>query len=93
MDMILLAKVVCKEADIWGHQSTPERCGVLIKNKRGTLVHNPFLAVVDTLERRQLADIRSMSLNQLFSDPRTIDGLAKSEPKPEPCSTIPELGG
>ena len=93
MELILLAKVVCKETEIWGHPSTPERSGVLIKKKRGTLVHNPFLAMIDTLERRQLADIRSMSLNQLFSDPRTIDGLAKREPKPEPCSTIPELGG
>jgi hypothetical protein len=38
-----------------------------------------LLAVVDTLERRQLAVIRSMSLNQTASDPRTINGAAKNE--------------
>jgi len=35
--------------------------------------------VIDTLERRQLAVIRSMSLNQTASDPRTINGTAKVE--------------
>ena len=67
------------EADIREHQSTLGRSGVLISNKRGTLIPNPLLAVVDNLERRQLAVIRSMSLNQLASDPRTINGTAKNE--------------
>ena len=79
MDLILLAKVVRMEADIREHQSTLDRSGVLISNKRGTLIPNPLLAVVDNLERRQLAVIRSMSLNQLASDPRTINGTAKNE--------------
>ena len=79
MDLILLAKVVRMEADIREHQSTLDRSGVLISNKRGTLIPNPLLAVVDNLERRQLAVIRSMSLNQLSSDPRTINGTAKNE--------------
>jgi len=51
---------------------------VLIQNKRGTLVANPLLAVIDTLERRQMAVIRSMSLNQQASDPRTINGAART---------------
>ena len=79
MDLILLAKVVRMEADIREHQSTLDRSGVLIQNKRGTLVPNPLLAVVDNLERRQLAVIRSMSLNQMSSDPRTLNGSAKNE--------------
>ena len=79
MDLILLAKVVRMEADIREHQSTLDRSGVLIQNKRGTLIPNPLLAVVDNLERRQLAVIRSMSLNQLSSDPRTLNGSAKNE--------------
>ena len=81
MDLILLAKVVRMEADIREHQSTLDRSGVLIQNKRGTLIPNPLLAVVDNLERRQLAVIRSMSLNQLSSDPRTLNGSAKNENK------------
>jgi len=34
--------------------------------------------VIDTLERRQLAVIRSMSLNQLASDPRTINATGQA---------------
>lgn len=78
LDLILLAKVVRMEADIRKHQETLDRSGVLIQNKRGTLVPNPLIAVVDTLERRQMAVIRSMSLNQMASDPRTINASAKS---------------
>ena len=79
MDLLLLAKVVRMEADIRKHQETLDRSGVLIQNKRGTLVPNPLIAVIDTLERRQLAVIRSMSLNQMASDPRTINGAAKQQ--------------
>jgi hypothetical protein len=81
MDLLLLAKVVRMEADIRKHQETLDRSGVLIQNKRGTVIPNPLIAVVDTLERRQLAVIRSMSLNQTASDPRTINGAAKNEGK------------
>ena len=53
--------------------------GMMIENKRGTPIPNQLLSVIDTLERRQLAVIRSMSLNQTASDPRTINGSAKVE--------------
>lgn len=78
MDLILLAKVVRMESDIRKHQDTLDRSGVLIQNKRGTFVPNPLISVIDTLERRQLAVIRSMSLNQMASDPRTINGAAQN---------------
>jgi hypothetical protein len=48
-----------------------------VKNKRETPIPNPLLSVIDTLERRQLAVIRSMSLNQTASDPRTINATGK----------------
>jgi len=79
LDLILLAKVVRMEADIRKHQHTLDQSGVLIKNKRGTPVANPLLAVIDTLERRQLAVVRSMSLNQQHADPRTLNGAAKTQ--------------
>ena len=82
MDLILLAKVVRIEADIRKHQHTLDRSGVLIKNKRETLIANPLLSVIDTLQRQQLSIIRSMSLNQQASDPRTINsrmGNAQSD--------------
>ena len=78
MDLLLLAKVVRMEADIRKHQDTLDRSGVLIQNKRGTLIANPLLAVIDTLQRQQMAVIRSMSLNQQASDPRTLNGSAKA---------------
>jgi hypothetical protein len=78
MDLLLLAKVVRMEADIRRHQETLDRTGVLIKNKRETMVANPLLSVIDMLERRQLAVIRSMSLNQMHADPRTINGSAQN---------------
>jgi hypothetical protein len=73
-----LAKVVRMEADIRKHQETLDRSGVLIQNKRGTLIPNPLISVIDTLERRQMAVIRSMSLNQMASDPRTVNGYARA---------------
>lgn len=78
MDLLLLAKVVRMEADIRKHQEVLDRSGVLIKNQRGTMIPNPLIAVIDTLERRQLAVIRSMSLNQQASDPRTLNAAGKA---------------
>ena len=67
MDLILLDKVVRMEADIRQHQAAVEEQGVIIENQRGTPIPNPLLAIIDTVERRQLAVIRSMSLNQQAS--------------------------
>lgn len=72
-DLVLLAKVVKLEAAIRKYQATLDASGPLIKNKRETLVENPLFKVVDTLQRQQLAIIRSMSLNQTDSDPRTLN--------------------
>ena len=52
---------------------------MMIENRRGTLIPNSLPAVIDVLKRRQLAVIRSMSLNQTASDPRTVNGSAKVE--------------
>lgn len=78
MDLILLAKVVRMEADIRGYREQLDLAGVMIENKRGTLVVNPLVSIIDTIERRQMAVIRSMSLNQQTADPRTVNGKAKS---------------
>ena len=79
MDLILLTKIVKMESDIRKHQAALDKTGVLLENKRGTMVANPLLTVIDMLERRQMAVIRSMSLNQQASDPRTINASAKNE--------------
>ena len=74
MDLILLAKIVKMEADIRAAQIELDAMGMMVENKRGN--PNPLLSVLDTLEWRQLAVIRSMSLNQTASDPHTINGAA-----------------
>ena len=79
MDLILLSKVVRLEADIRKHNGLLERTSVIIQNKKGTMVENPLLRVIDTLQRQQLSVIRSMSLNQTASDPRTINAHAQSD--------------
>jgi len=42
-------------------------------------IPNPLISVIENLEQRQLAVIRSISLKQTASDPRTINGTAKVE--------------
>ena len=79
MDLILLAKIVRMEADIRTAQAELDVVGIMFENKRVTQIPNPMISVIDTLERRQLVVIRSMSLNQTASDPRTLNGTAKVE--------------
>ena len=81
MELILLAKIVKMEADIRAAQVELDAVGMMVENKRGTQIPNPLISVIDTLERPQLAVIRSMSLNRTASDPRTINGTAKLEDK------------
>ena len=61
-DLLMLWKMVKLEVQIRKHNLMLEKTGPLLENKRGTLVENPLLRVVDTLQRQQLAIIRSLSL-------------------------------
>ena len=79
MELILLAKIVRIEADIRAVQAELDVVGIMVENKRSTQIRKLMISVIDTLERRQLAVIRSMSLNQTASDPRTLNGTAKVE--------------
>ena len=56
-----------------------DAAGLMVENKRCTQIPNPLIFVIDSLERRQLAVIQSMSLNQATHDLSTIDGTAKVE--------------
>ena len=79
MDLILLAKIVKMEADIRAAQVELDAVGMMVENKRGTEIPHPLISVIDTLERRQLAVIRSMSLNQTAHDRLTSNGTTKVE--------------
>ena len=74
-----MSEIVKMEADICAARIELDAMGMMVENKRGTLTPNPFLSVIDTLERRQPAIIRSMSLNQTASDPHTTNGSTKVE--------------
>ena len=79
MDLILLAKIVRMEADIRTAQAELDTVGIMVEKKRGTQIPNPMISVINTLERRQLVVIRSMSLNETASYSRTLNGTAKVE--------------
>ena len=80
-DLILLTKTVKMEANIRAAQVELDDIGIMIENKQGTPIPHPLILVIDTLERRQLAVIRSMSMKQKTSNQRTVNGTAKIESK------------
>ena len=77
----LVGEFVKMGADIRVARIELDAMGMIVENKCGIPIPNPLLSVIDTLERRRLAVIRSMSLNQTASDPRTINGSAEVEVK------------
>lgn len=80
-DLLIVAKAVRLEADIRKYQQTLDAEGAIVTNERGTPIVNPFLTVIDSLQRQQLALIRSLSLNQQGQDPRTLNGQGKEQSK------------
>ncbi len=80
-DLLIVAKAVRLEADIRRYQQTLDAEGAVVTNDRGTPIVNPFLTVIDSLQRQQLALIRSLSLNQQAQDPRTLNGQGTEQTK------------
>jgi hypothetical protein len=76
-DLLLVAKAVQIEADVRKYKKSLKDGGPIIKNDRGTPIPNPFLSIIDALQRQQLAIIRSLSLNQAPQDPRTLNGQGR----------------
>ena len=80
-DLLIVAKAVRLEADIRKYQQQLDGEGAVVTNERGTPIVNPYLTVIDSLQRQQLALIRSLSLNQQAQDPRTLNGQGKEQTK------------
>ena len=59
----LVSEIVKIEADMRAAWIELDAMGMMVENKRGTPTPNPFLSVINKLERRQPAAIRSRSLN------------------------------
>lgn len=78
LDLVLLSKIVKLEVQIREYQALLKGQAT-IPNKRGTMVQNPLFTVVDTLQKQQLAIIRSLALNQTASDQRTVSRNAKMQ--------------
>lgn len=80
-DLLIVAKAVRLEADIRKYQTALDKSSPIVQNNKGTQIVNPFLAVIDNLQRQQLALIRSLSLNQTAQDPRTLNGQGQQQSK------------
>ena len=80
-DLLIVAKAVRLESDIRKYQQTLDGEGAVVKNDRGTPIVNPYMTVIDSLQRQQLALIRSLSLNQTSQDPRTLNSQGKEQSK------------
>ena len=70
------------EADIRAAKVQLDAASILVENKRGTQIPNLLIFVIDTFEWRQLAVIRSMSLNQTASDSRNLNSTANVQGDP-----------
>lgn len=55
--------------------------GPIVKNDRGTQIVNPYITLIDSHQRQQLAIIRSLSLNQTASDPRVMNAQGAKQDK------------
>jgi hypothetical protein len=73
-DLVLMAKMVRIESDIRKYQLEIDEYGPVTLNDRGTAITNPLIGIIDTLQRQQLAIIRSLNMTQTGSDPRTMNG-------------------
>ncbi len=78
-DLLIVAKAVRLEADIRKYQKVLDASSPIVKNEKGTQIVNPFFAVIDNLQRQQLALIRSLSLSQTAQDPRTLNGQGQEQ--------------
>lgn len=78
-DLLLIAKAVRAEADIRRHQLMLDKSGPLLKTDRGTPIANPLIGIIDSLQRQQLAIIRSLSLAQTETDPRTKNAQGSAQ--------------
>ena len=90
MALILLPKITNMKPKICAVQLKLDAVGITVENKCGTQISKPLISVIDTLERRQLAVVRSMTLNQTAHDPCTINGTAKV--KSEARAALKDVG-
>ena len=72
-DLILLAKVVKLEVKIREWWSMVDKSGPMIRNKRETLIENPVLRSLGTIQHQQLAIITKMRIMEGRGDARTLN--------------------
>ena len=77
-DLVLMVKVVRLEVKIRQWWDMLEKSGPMIRNKRDTLIENPILRSIDTLQRQQLSIITKMQL-MTVADPRTLNQEAQRQ--------------
>ena len=78
-DLVIIAKMVKLEHRIRKHCKTLDETEVVIENKRGTMIENPLIRVIDSLQRQQLSMIRSLSLGVQSNRAVNLNGAGKKK--------------
>ena len=71
-DLLTLYKIMKLEIELKVQQAHFEKEGALLEGARGGPIENPRCRILDVMERRQLALIRSLSMNVTGSDTRVM---------------------
>ena len=77
-DLILLAKIVKLEVKLRSWWKLLESSGPMIRNKRETLIENPILRSINTLQHQQLSIIAKMHIMSR-GDPRSLNKPKEGE--------------
>jgi len=78
VDLIILSKIALLEIRIRRAWAELDDTSLVIENMRGTKIPNPMTAVVDALQRQQLALVRSLSLGVRASHPYDLNASGKT---------------
>ena len=81
LDLFSVWKIMKLEVEAQQQQKLLEEEGAVIVGARGGPIENPRMRILDVLERRQIALLRTISLNVTKSDPRVVKRQAETAQK------------
>ena len=80
VDLVVAAQLARCQADIERESALLDDEGTLIDNGRGTKIENPRNRVIQCLEQREMALMRTLLIGgKAAADPRTLAGARKTE--------------
>lgn len=96
IDLLNIAKMVKLEMRIRNAEAILDEVGIVIENKRGTMVENPVVRVIDTFTRQHLAIFRSLGLgiasdNSVALNNTGVKSKEKEEVKKQKSGKVVDL--